>query len=149
MDDPNAVEELHPYMPEPKMNAMSITAIYDASHVHCLVMRPSVTVITLMVKSMVLRCTSKRQYIVESATYGAEMVAARLAVDQFIDLRYKLRMLGVTLKGPTTLLGDNTTIITSCSIPSSNLKKKHNTIPVAAGIIVMKYVKSSQNLANA
>ena len=95
---PNAVEELPPDMPVPKMKPMSTTSIYDASHAPCLVTRRSVTGVVLMVNNMVLRCTSKRQNTVESATYGAEMVAARLAVDQVMDLRYKLRMLGVPLK---------------------------------------------------
>ena len=47
-------------------------------------------------------------------------------------------------------------VTSSCSIPSSNLKKKHNAIAyhriceaVAAGIVKMKYVKSAHNLADA
>jgi hypothetical protein len=106
------------------------------------------------------------------------MVAGRLAVEQVMDLRYKLRMLGVliyhpshtnyhpthasltdhlpSIKGPSLLLGDNQSVITSCSIPSSNLKKKHNAIAyhrireaVAAGVVELKYVKSKHNLADA
>ena len=47
-------------------------------------------------------------------------------------------------------------VITSCSISSSNLKKKHNAIAyhricevVAAGIVKLKYIKSQYNLADA
>ena len=84
------------------------------------------------------------------------MVAGRLAVEQVMDLRYKLRMLGVPLEGPSILLGDNLSVITSCTLPSSNLKKKHNAIAyhrireaVAAGIVELRHVKSENNLADA
>ena len=91
----------------------------------------------------------------ETATYGAEMVAGRLAVEQVMAWRYKLRMLGVPVIGASTLLGDNQSVITSCSLPSSNLKKKHNAIAyhrireaVAAGVVQLKYIKSQWNLAD-
>ena len=48
-----------------------------------------------MINNTILRCTTKRQNTVESSSYGAEMVAGRLAVEQVMDLRFKLRMLGV------------------------------------------------------
>ena len=70
-------------------------------------------------------------------------------------MRYKLRMLGVPIENASVLLGDNQSAITSCSIPSSNLKKKHNAIAyhrireaVAAGIVTLKYIKSGSNLAD-
>ena len=138
------------------MKAIRITSIYDASHAPCLVTRRSVSGIVLMLNNTILRCTSKRQNTVESATYGAEMVAGRLAVEQVMDIRYKLRMLGVPVLEASVLIGDNQSVITSCSIPSSNLKKKHNSITyhrirkaVAAGIVTLRYIKSSLNLANA
>ena len=77
------------------------------------------------------------------------MVSGRLAVEQVMDVRYKLRMFGVPIQDTSVLLGDNQSVITSCSIPSSNLKKKHNSIAyhrireaVAAGIVKLRYVKS-------
>ena len=103
------------------MKPMSITGIHDASHAPCLVTQRSVTGIGLLVNNMVIRCTSKRLNTVESSTYGAEMVAGRLAVEQIMDLRYKLKMLEVPLIGPLNLIEDNQSVITSCSLPSSNL----------------------------
>ena len=83
------------------------------------------------------------------------MVAARLCVEQVMDMRYKLRMLGVPVNDATIMLGDNQSTITSCSIPSSNLKKKHNAIAyhrvreaVAAGIVELFHVRSENNLAD-
>ena len=84
------------------------------------------------------------------------MVAGRLPVEQVMDIRYKLCMLGVPVLEASVLIGDNQSVITSYSIPSSNLKKKHNSIAyhrireaVAAGIVTLRYIKSSMNLADA
>ena len=43
-----------------------------------------------------------------------------------IEVCYVLRMLGVPLDGPALMLGDNMSVIVNTSIPSSQLKKKHN-----------------------
>ena len=65
-------------------------------------------------------------------------------------------MLGVPVNEASALLGVNQLVITSCSILSSNLKKKHKAIAyhrireaVAAGIVNSKYIKSQYNLADA
>ena len=83
---PGACEEIPYDMPIPKMKPVNISCIYDASHAPCLVTRRSVSGIVLMLNNTILRCTSKRQNTVESATYGAEMVAGRLAVEQVMDV---------------------------------------------------------------
>ena len=64
-------------------------------------------------------------------------------------------MLGVPVKGASSLLGDNQSVITSCSIPSSNLKKKYNAIAnhrireaVAAGVVELEYIKSESNFTD-
>ena len=77
-----------PDMPTAKMKPINVTTIYDASHAPCLVTRRSVMGIALLLNNTVLRCTTKRQNTVETATYGTEMVAGRLAVEQVIDIRY-------------------------------------------------------------
>ena len=86
---PGACEELPHDMPISKMKPVSISCIYDASHAPCLVTRRSVSGIVVLLNNTILRCTSKRQNTVESATYGAEMVAGRLAVEQVMDIRYQ------------------------------------------------------------
>ena len=57
---PNAYEELPPDR-VPKMKPLSMTAIYNASHVPCLVTRRSATGIVLLLNNFILLCTSKRQ----------------------------------------------------------------------------------------
>ena len=43
-------------------------------------------------------------------------------------VRYKLRMMGVKLDGPCHIKGDNMSVIHNCSNPTSQLKKKSNSI---------------------
>jgi len=60
------------------------------------------------------------------SNYGAELVAARIATDMVIEMRYILRMLGVPIDGPALMLGDNNSVVLNTSVPSSMLKKKHH-----------------------
>ena len=70
---------------------------------------------------------SKKQMTVESSVFGAEFVAMKHCVEELRALRYKLRM-GVPLKGPTYVFGDNMSVINNTSKPESMLKKKLNAI---------------------
>ena len=69
-------------------------------------------------------------------------MVARLAVELIMEVRYQLRMLGVPVDGPATLLRDNISGVLNATVPSSMLKKKHNAIAYhsvreacAAGIV--------------
>ena len=136
------------------MKPIDITCYFDADHASDLVTRRSVTGILAFLNATPVKWYSKRQKTVESSTYGSEFVAGRIAKEMVMEFRYKMRMLGVPIEGPTLLLGDNLSMITSSTIPSSNLKKKHNAIAyhavheaVAAGVIVLAHVKSEENKA--
>ena len=70
-------------------------------------------------------------------------------------LRYKLRMFGVAIDGPTSVMCDNKSVQTNASVPTSQLGKKHNAIcyhkvreNVAAGVIRVGWVSSENNLAD-
>ena len=98
---------------------------------------------------------SKRQKTVETSTYGSEMVAARMAVDLIIEIRYNLRMLGVPLDGPALLLGDNRSVVVNTTVPSSQLKKKHQACnyhrvreAIAASILKFSHIPSTDNAAD-
>jgi hypothetical protein len=45
--------------------------------------------------------------------------------NQFIDLRYTLRMMGIPLDGPSWMFGDNESVITSSTIPHCTLNNCH------------------------
>ena len=96
-----------------------------------------------------------RQRTVETSTYGAELVAARIATDIIIEMRYILRMLGVPLDGPALLLGDNSSVVLNTSVPSSILKKKHHACAyhqvreaIAGGIMNFVHIPGTTNYAN-
>ena len=52
----------------------------------------------------------------------------KTAVEALRGIRYKLRMMGVPLNGPTYVYGDNMSVIYNTSRPESTLKKKSNSI---------------------
>ena len=82
-------------------------------------------------------------------------MATRQAVEQVIDLRYTLRMLGVPIEGPSWLFGDNKAVVTSSTIPHSSLNKRWNAISyhkvreaVAGGFIRFEHISTDQNPAD-
>ena len=119
---PDAMEELPPKMPSPKGTSTTITCFVDSDHARDQVTRRSVTGILLLLDNTPLVWVCKRQRTVETSTYGAELVAAKMAVDLIIKMRYKLCMLGVVLEETLVLLGDNMSVILNTTIPSSSLK---------------------------
>ena len=152
---PDAQEELPPDMPIAKGKPARITCYVDADHAHCQVTRRSVTGIVVFMNNMPIRWYSKKQSTVETSTYGSELVAARIAVELILELRYALRMLGVPVNEPALLLGDNMSVVLNTTIPSSILKKKHNAIcyhrvreACAAGIVRFAHIPSHENIAD-
>ena len=71
---------------------------------------------------------SKTQATSEGSVFGAEFVAMKAGVEALRGIRYKLRMMGVPLTGPTYVYGDNMSVIYNTSRPELTLKKKRNYI---------------------
>ena len=71
---------------------------------------------------------SKRQDIVETSTFGSEFTAFKNTVELGEALRYKLRMFGVPIEGPTNVFCDNESVYKNVSTQESVLKKKHHRI---------------------
>jgi hypothetical protein len=116
-------EEELPYdMPKPKGKPLMTTTFVDANLMHDLITGRACTGILHMFNKTPIDWFSKRQNTVETATYGSEFVAARTAVDQIVDLRYTLGMLGVSLTGPSWLFGDNLSLVSSSTMPSGKLQ---------------------------
>ena len=97
----------------------------------------------------------KRQSQVETATHGSEFMVARQATERIIDLRYTLRSFGVPLDGPAWLFGDNKSVVTSSTIPHSNLSKRWNALSyhrvreaVAGGWLRFEHIPGTQNPAD-
>ena len=142
-------------MPEPLGYPVHIYVFVDANHAGNLVTRRSHTGILLFVQNSPIVWLSRRQNTVETSTFGSEFVALRTARDMIISMRYKLRMFGIPLAGPTVVFCDNQGVVKNTSIPESVLTKKHNAInyhavreAAAAGILEVHEDDTQTNLAD-
>ncbi len=98
---------------------------------------------------------SKKQNSIESSTFGSEFTAMKTGVEITEGLRYKLRMMGVPLDGPTHVKADNMSVVKNSSIPESMLKKKSNSIAyhyvrerAASGAVAISYEPTGANVAD-
>ena len=129
-------------LPTPRGKPMRLTTYVDANLMHFLNSTP-------------IEWFSKKQSTVEAATYGSEFMAARIAVQQIIDIRMTLRYMGIPLEGPAWLLGDNEGVLKSSTIPASVLKKRHNALSyhtvraaIAAGFVEFRHIPGEINPAD-
>ena len=81
-------------MPEPLGEAVITTTTMNANLNHCLAPGKSLTGCLHFVNKTPVDRYSKKQATVETATYGAEFVAAKTATEQIMDIRQTLRYLG-------------------------------------------------------
>ena len=134
----NVREQIPSDAPKPQGNPVVTLSYVDANLYHDYVNGRALTGILHFVNGTPIAWFSKRQATVETATYGSEFVAAKIATEQIIDLRNTLQYLGVplvtmsqaSLSGstqpvPSYLFGDNRSVITSSTIPHSALNKRH------------------------
>ncbi len=77
-------------------------------------------------------------------------------MERIIGLRFKLRMFGIPIEGPTDVLCDNQSVVNNMSKFESTLDKKHASITyhavrwgVAAGVIRVGKIDKDENLADA
>lgn len=124
----NVQEQIPHDIPEPLGNPVVTTTYKDANLYHDMINGRAVTGILHLINGTPIDWFSKRQDTVETATYGSEFVAARIATDQIIDLRTTLRYLGVPIQERAYMFGDNQSVITSSTIPHSSLSKRHNAL---------------------
>lgn len=141
--------------PKPRGNPIQMTVFVDANHAGNQVMRRSHTGILIYINSAPVTWYSKTQATFETSTFGSEFVALRIATELIEAHRYKLRMFGIPIDGPTNVMCDNKSVVNNSTLPSSTLKKKHNTIcyhrvreAVAAKIIQIAHIPTGQNLAD-
>jgi hypothetical protein len=153
---PDALEAVPEEAPVSKnKRLLKLTAIVDASHASDLITRRSVTGYILFIGITPIKWYSKRQNTVETSTYGSELVAMRIALEALLEMRYTLRMLGIGFEERSTMLSDNQSIIINTQLPTSSLKKKHNSVAyhkcreaVAAGIVRTGHINGISNIAD-
>ena len=100
----------------------------DSDHAGDKLTRRSRTGFMIFMNMALINFVSKKQSTVETAVFGAEFVAMKHGVETLRGIRYKLRMMGVPVEGPSYIYGDNMSVIHNTTKPESQLKKKSNSI---------------------
>ena len=115
----------------------------------------AVTGILHLVNQTVIDFYSKKQPLVETATYGSEFMAARTSMEQIIELRTTLRYLVVPIQGTSYMFGDNKMVTDSSINPASKLNKRHVILSyhcvceaIAARIVYFTFIHGKDNPAN-
>ena len=80
--------------PKPLGKSVTTTTTLDANHLQCLANGASLMACLHFWNQTPTDWYSKKQATVEMATYGSEFVAAKMATEQIMDMRYTLRYLG-------------------------------------------------------
>ena len=82
-------------------------------------------------------------------------MAARIATDQIIDLRYTLMYLVVPIRAKSYMFGDNQSVVDSASMPTSTLSKKSTLVSyhrvreaIAAGYLQFSWKDGKSNDAD-
>ncbi len=134
---------------------MQTVCFVDASHGSDKITRRSHTGFVIYCNNAPIVWFSKKQSTVESSTFGSELVAMRIAMEQCKALRYKLRMFGFPLDGETMMLGDNESAVKASALVERRLSKKHNAIcfhamreAVAGGWLKVGWEPTGSNIAD-
>jgi hypothetical protein len=113
------VEELPSNMPKVCGPSMTMRVYVDADHVGDLLTRRSRTGFIVFLNGAPIYWSSKKQTSCETSTFGSEFVAMKQATEYIRGLRYKLRMMGITVDEPAYVFGDN-----QSTAPGSTLKSE-------------------------
>ena len=151
----DAVEEMLSCYPKPKGVMVRTSTFEDASLMHCKVTGKSMEGVLSFVNQTPVEWHCKLQSTVETATFGSEFGVAKTGTDMAISLRASLMAMGVPLESYAWMFGDNQSVITQSTIPSSTLSKRHNALAyhrvrwaVAAGIIKFVKIDGKENIAD-
>ena len=138
--------------PKPLGKAVTTVTYTNANLYHDMLTGRSVTGILHFCNQTLVDWYSKRQATVETATFGSEFTAARISVDQIIDMRTTLRYLGVPVNTKSFMFGDNQAVVTNSSIPHSSLNKRHNALSyhrvremIAAKVLGYYWIERKKN----
>jgi hypothetical protein len=141
--------------PIPRRKEVYLRLFLDSDHAGEQFTRRSRTGFVIYLNMAPIVWFSKRQPTVESSVFGSEFVAMNNGIETCRDLRYKLRMMGVTLSGPTFVYGDNMYVVHNTQSPEYVLKKKSNSIcyhavreSAAMGESIIGHVPSVDNPAD-
>ena len=148
-------EAIPPNAPEPLGKDVDLRMFVDSDHAGDKTTRRSRTGFLIYLNMACVNWISKKQPTIESSVFGAEFVALKNGMEALRGLRYKLRMMGVPISGPSYIYGDNMSVVYNTQKPESTLKKKSNSIcyhavreSVAMGESLVAHIPTASNLAD-
>ena len=107
--------------PKPLGESVDLRMFVDSDHAGDKRNRRSCTGYLIFLNMALISWHTKTQATVEGAVFGAEFVAMKQGTKALSGIRYKLRMMGVPVEGPTYIYGDNMSVIYNTSRPESCL----------------------------
>ncbi len=141
--------------PEPLGKDLYVHIMCDSDHAGDKRTRCSRTGFLIFCNMALIEWVSKKQATIETSVFGAEFVAIKHGIEKLRGLRYKLRMMGIPLTGPSFIYADNKSQVTNLAIPELTLKKKCNSIcyhavreSVAMGESLITHIDSADNLSD-
>eukprot|EP00804_Cyclotella_cryptica_P016148 CCRYP_004244-RA/>CCRYP_004244-RA protein AED:0.29 eAED:0.30 QI:0/-1/0/1/-1/1/1/0/331 len=148
-------EVLPPNALTPLGKGVMLRMFVDSNHAGDKVSRRSRTGFVIFLNYGMIDWLSKKQSTVETSVFGAEFCAMKHCIENLLGIRYKLHMLGVPIKGPSYVYGDNMSIVTNMSKRESTLRKKSNSIcyhavreAIAMGQAIVAHIPIKKNLAD-
>ena len=121
-------EAIPPNAPKPLGKEVDLRLFVDSDHAGDKRTRRSRTGYFIFLNMAPVAWLTKKQPTIETSVFGAEFVAMKNGMEALRGLRYKLRMMGVPISGPSYIYGDNMSVIHNTQRPESTLKKKSNSI---------------------
>lgn len=152
---PGVEEEIPVNAPKALGKSVQMICFVDSDHAGDLLTRRSRTGVLIYLNRSPILWYSKKQSCIETSTFGSEFMGLKIATDLVKGLRYKLRMMGIPIDGPTHMRVDNMSVVHNSTVPESVLKKKSNSIAyhyvrenVAARVLKIGYESSETNIAD-
>jgi hypothetical protein len=103
--------------------ALPLQMFIDNDHAGDKVSQCSKTGFVIFLNYGMIDWLSKKQSTVETSVFGTEFCTMKRGIETLCGIHYKLRMMGIPVKGATYLYGDNMSVVSNLSRPESTLKK--------------------------
>ena len=90
---------------------MIMRCFVDADHASDSITRRSRTGFVIYLNTAPIYWYSKKQTTVETSSFGSEFVAMKQCTEYVRGRRYRMRMMGIPVLGPTYVYGDNQSVL--------------------------------------
>jgi hypothetical protein len=125
---------------------VKICIFVDADQGHNRKDRRSATGITILVNLIPYKWKSHRQTSADTATFGTELTAGRVAIEEAIATIHMLQSFGVPVNGPAEIYIDNSEVISNVTLSGISLKKaSEHCIPYDEESTSWKFSKYGEN----